>query len=142
MVNPSEPRKDGLRCECGKLLLEKDPEMGLGVRCGRDNCRKFHPLEETNQRAVEFTNQQENRREEMGQLSKKTIIKVMPESGVIMWEIEGELLDLNVGDEIQHTLMMSPNYVLGVKEVRTTRKFGYHGLSIVRTVIVDCVSMR
>jgi hypothetical protein len=58
MASPSGPqRKEGLRCECGKLLLEKNSETGeLGVLCSRDNCCKFHPLEEINHKAAEFRN--------------------------------------------------------------------------------------
>ncbi len=55
MAGPS--RKEGLRCECGKLLLEEDPEMGFGVRCGRHECGKFHKLSEINKKAAEFENQ-------------------------------------------------------------------------------------
>lgn len=54
-------RKDGIRCEgvfpaehkfsgetCNALLLEKDPEQGLGARCGR--CGTFHAIEELSQK--------------------------------------------------------------------------------------------
>lgn len=63
MASPS--RKNGLRCGailsegrrsgrgCQALLLEKGPELGLGVRCRRRECRAFHPLSVLLREAVE-----------------------------------------------------------------------------------------
>jgi len=70
MASPSDHQtKEGLRCskkkvvrvkkspearfpgpavgiaECGGLVLEQDPERGLGSRCFKKDCREFHPLE-------------------------------------------------------------------------------------------------
>lgn len=39
--------------ECGGLVLEQDPEHGLGVRCYKKSCREFHPLEVLLSQAVE-----------------------------------------------------------------------------------------
>lgn len=39
--------------ECGGLILEQDAQEGLGVRCWKKDCRKFHPLEVLISRAVE-----------------------------------------------------------------------------------------
>ncbi|MFY9457853.1 MAG: hypothetical protein WAP23_02905 [Candidatus Spechtbacterales bacterium] len=75
MASPSE-HKEGLRCgwrklgslgrggpfyyeftphfhECEGLLLEQDSEQGLGVRCYKKGCRKFHPLEVLLSQAME-----------------------------------------------------------------------------------------
>lgn len=39
--------------QCPGLLLELDPEQGLGRRCGKKKCRRFHPLPGLLREAVE-----------------------------------------------------------------------------------------
>lgn len=39
--------------ECGGLVLERDPGQGLGTRCYKKDCKKFHPLEVLLSQAVE-----------------------------------------------------------------------------------------
>lgn len=39
--------------ECGSLVLEQDRKQGLGMRCYKRGCRKFHPLEVSLRRAAE-----------------------------------------------------------------------------------------
>lgn len=65
MASPS--KKKGLRCQCGKLLLEKHPEMGLGVRCGRRECDEFYVLAEINRMAAGFENKNKERKMEGAQ---------------------------------------------------------------------------
>lgn len=90
MVQSSEHQKlEGLRCfeqqelrvvgplfgwaewmvPCSGLLLELDPELGLGRRCGKKECRTFHPILKLIQNAVE-----------QGMLTREEINKILDQS--------------------------------------------------------------
>jgi hypothetical protein len=86
MASPSEipanpGKKDGIRCDgvlsaghkfagetCNALLLEKDPELGVGARCGR--CGTFHPVSEFFQKIPQQTKVNPSRKQRREQMER------------------------------------------------------------------------